>query len=354
MPSKESNMKAKLELQEGLNKFKENAMKQGWEEDEVQEKISEVFENFPWYKFTPQPKTSWFSRIFKLMLYSFIIYLAFTAVLERNRRLKKNFNDFIHDYEIIYHETRILRFLTLPIFKFYDLSKFHNSECVIHNPFIQQEEINCELCENVFGIDTVIADDDLEEKIRLGSPMVVTGLLGYENVDVTFDRVKELFANNADDLDNNVCEIWLNKDYTKISDFFKLTEDEVKSKNISIAWRNCHTYGTRFYRRLFRRPDFVSNKSEISLEKVMMVLQKDQSVDLGNVGQGEITYLAQAQGSSTIEMRIPEGCSYNCTEKPLTTTLNKGQIFMYPSTFWQITLKSVSEDLSILYQSSYT
>lgn len=40
---KEENIRAKLDFQEGLRKFKEDAMKQGWEEDEVQEKISEVF-----------------------------------------------------------------------------------------------------------------------------------------------------------------------------------------------------------------------------------------------------------------------------------------------------------------------
>ena len=45
---KEENIRAKLDLQVGLRKFKEDAMKQGWEEDEVQEKISEVFVSKFW------------------------------------------------------------------------------------------------------------------------------------------------------------------------------------------------------------------------------------------------------------------------------------------------------------------
>ena len=37
--------KAILQLKEGLTKFKEDATTNGWEEDEVDEKVAEVFES---------------------------------------------------------------------------------------------------------------------------------------------------------------------------------------------------------------------------------------------------------------------------------------------------------------------
>lgn len=38
---------------------------------------------------------------------------------------------------------------------------------------------------------------------------------------------------------------------------------------------NCHTYGTRFYRKLFLRPDFVAKESEIHFEKTVYMLQRN-------------------------------------------------------------------------------
>ena len=70
-----------------------------------------------------------------MLLYLFILYLACNALLERNRRLRKTVYDFLHDHEVAYHQMRLMRFLVLPVFKFYDLSKFHTTQCIVQNPF---------------------------------------------------------------------------------------------------------------------------------------------------------------------------------------------------------------------------
>ena len=70
-----------------------------------------------------------------MLLYLFILYLACNALLERNRRLRKTVHDFLHDHEVVYHQMRLMRFLVLPVFKLYDLSKFHTTHCIVQNPF---------------------------------------------------------------------------------------------------------------------------------------------------------------------------------------------------------------------------
>ena len=70
-----------------------------------------------------------------MLLYLLILYLACNALLERNRRLRKTVHDFLHDHEVVYHQMRLMRFLVLPVFKFYDLSKFHTTHCIVQNPF---------------------------------------------------------------------------------------------------------------------------------------------------------------------------------------------------------------------------
>ena len=94
-----------------------------------------MFLDFPFYKFSPAAKPTWKSRFFKMLLYLFILYLACNALLERNRRLRKTVHDFLHDHEVVYHQMRLMRFLVLPVFKLYDLSKFHTTHCIVQNPF---------------------------------------------------------------------------------------------------------------------------------------------------------------------------------------------------------------------------
>ena len=90
--------------------------------------------DFPWYKYNTK-KRSWKSSIFNFCLFALIAYLAYGAVMERNRRWKKRVDDYIFDSQISYHTHRIMRIISLPLFKFVDLSKYHDSDCIINNPF---------------------------------------------------------------------------------------------------------------------------------------------------------------------------------------------------------------------------
>ena len=63
------------------------------------------------------------------------MYLVYGAVMERNRRWKKKVDDYIFDSQISYHTHRVMRIMSLPLFKIFDLSKFHDQDCIINNPF---------------------------------------------------------------------------------------------------------------------------------------------------------------------------------------------------------------------------
>ena len=69
------------------------------------------------------------------------MYLVSGAVMERNRRWKKKVDDYIFDSQISYHTHRVMRIMSLPLFKIFDLSKFHDQDCIINNPF-KTEGIN--------------------------------------------------------------------------------------------------------------------------------------------------------------------------------------------------------------------
>lgn len=348
-----NNKKTIKDLQQGLQKFKEDAVKKGWEEDEVQEKISEVFENFPWYKFNP-PKRSLMSKLGTIFLYSFIIYLAYSAVLERNRRLKKRVDDFFFDNQYSYQQQRFLRFVTLPLFKLYDVSLFHNEECLVKNPFAAKVEMSCDFCEGLDSIPTLHVDSvDVKSMIQGGEPFIVRDVPGYYNTSIGFADFQNMFEKNAQELDDAICKVWLTKAFYKVSDYFQMTEEEVLQKKISIGWRNCGTYGTRFYRKLVSRPPFISKDSEVFLEKEVYIVQKNQNVSVPRM-EGEVYYIAQLQGESKFVMSIPSDCHYNCTSEPLEATIKKGELAVFTNGAWVTSFKSTSEGLSIVYISSFT
>ncbi|XP_066912744.1 uncharacterized protein [Clytia hemisphaerica] len=346
--------KAINELKNGLDKFRADALKKGWEEDEVEEKITEVFENFPWYKYNPQ-KRSWKSKIFNFMLFSFILYLLYGAAMEKNRRLKKRIDDYIFDSELSYHTHRLLRIVTLPIFKIYDLSKLHDQDCIINNPFKAEEQPDCGFCQGITKIPTGVVDSpDVADMVAEDEPFVLNDVANYYDAKITFQDLKQIFEKNPKELDEAVCDI-RKADFKSMSDFFKQIPDEqtMNEKNLSIEWSNCHTYGTRFYRKIFLRPSFISKESEISFEKRLYFLQKGENSTVGPT-EARSFYLYQVQGESTFEMKVQESCHYNCTTVPLTTTLKQGGIVVFPAAAgWMNSFKAVGDGLNILFLSSF-
>ena len=94
---------ARAKFQKELVSFKEDCLKKGWDEDEVDERVAEAFENFPWYKYCQDEeneKSSWLWKIWNIFLICIIIYLACGAYLAQNRRLRKNIQDKLFDLQV--------------------------------------------------------------------------------------------------------------------------------------------------------------------------------------------------------------------------------------------------------------
>lgn len=58
----------------------------------------------------------------------------------------------------------------------------------------------------------------------------------YSKMKIGFQELKELFDKNAESLDEAICDIFISKDIKKISDYFNLSEEEIKEKKISVGW----------------------------------------------------------------------------------------------------------------------
>ena len=98
------------------------------------------------------------------------------------------------------------------------------------------EDSQCELCENVSEIKYDVFSERSIELIESSQPAVLKNVPGYFDSSVDFNNFKMMFQDHHKELDEAICEISLTADFTLMSEFFKLTEEEVMERNISIKW----------------------------------------------------------------------------------------------------------------------
>lgn len=94
----------------------------------------------------------------------------------------------------------------------------------------------CELCENVSEIKYDVFSERSIELIESSQPTLLKNVPGYFDSGVDFSNFKMMFQDHYKELDEAICEISLATDFTLMSEFFKLTEEEVLERNISIKW----------------------------------------------------------------------------------------------------------------------
>ncbi|XP_047134512.1 uncharacterized protein LOC101241624 isoform X1 [Hydra vulgaris] len=343
-------------LKNDIANFKENKLNDGWIEEEIDEEIAVFFESFQWYKYN-NVKKSLKSYIYKFLVCFLITYLAFNALIENNKVVSSKYNEIMFGYQVHYHIQRYMRFIALPFYKLHDLSKYHDGECLLRNPFYVEELPGCSFCEGVEEVKVVSIEnfnvtDYLENDYS--QPYVIKNVPGYYNITVNFQSFKDLFSNYSNELNKAICNYNTDDSIGKVSDYFKFTEEEIMQRNISLTWTNCHTYGTRFYRKLFPRPLFVPNTSEIYFEKTVLFLQNGFAYENPDINQDGITYIVQVSGQSNFKMSSPDMCHSNCTSQELLVQLNKGDIFIYSRNEWTSSLVSSSKELSIIYISKFS
>ena len=97
--------------------------------------------------------------------------------------------------------------------------------------------LNCTFCDGIDNIPSLKLDSvDLHNMVKEGEPFMLHDLPGYYDSTLTFNDIKKLFLQNKDDMDDGICEIKESYKFNLVSDYFKMSEEEVKEQNISISW----------------------------------------------------------------------------------------------------------------------
>ena len=345
---------ARVKFQQDLVDFKADCLSKGWDEDEVDERVAEAFENFPWYKYAREDegKNSWVWRVWNIFLFCLILYLGCGAYLAQNKRLRKNIQDKLFDLQLTYQQMRLARFSVFSLTKYVRMERITAESCVLSNPFFREDKKDCVFCSNASAVAvTQGSGDDLDWNQITKIPNVPL----YSDVQIRYQHIQQMFAEGGTEIDNSVCSIFFSEMYTKMSDFFELSEEDVMERNISIGWKNCDGYGTRFYRKFFTRPMFVPVSAEIHLEKYFFLLQPSSNyIFAPSVGEKEgQSYIYQAQGEAVFSFFVPVSCHNDCMEEPVKVHLKDGEVVHFPNNGWRFYVDTLGDQLSIIYLSSY-
>ena len=96
---------------------------------------------------------------------------------------------------------------------------------------------DCAFCEKINGIQVIdIENPNITDFIESGEPLVIKNVPGYHNISVNFQSFKDLFSEFSNDLEKAICNLKVGHDIKTVSDYFKLTEEEIIQQNISITW----------------------------------------------------------------------------------------------------------------------
>jgi hypothetical protein len=216
-----------------------------------------------------------------------------------------------YSQDIIHPVMRQIRLWSIPIIKSHPfLSEFHEEECLVENPLYGDPSLNCWPCEDTKTIMNLTnAVNYSKAYVDNEKPFVMRDVLSKM---VTFESLKQVYEDHSEDLQMGTARAMFNGQ--SIADLKELMDLDLNiSSDFHIMWKMHRVMAARVIRKVFLRPRFVPESSEVSLQKFIHIdgPTSDQYrlplTDFANV------WLVQGQGHRTIVLDPSEECRSNCS-----------------------------------------
>lgn len=251
----------------------------------------------------------------------------------------------------IYPIMRTLRILTLPLLRQYEfLSDWHEEECLVKNPFYYELPLDCWPCEDVRTlVDLTGFRNFSDDYVYNEKPFIVRDSLKQE---VSFQDLQKLYNKYSLGLDRGTAKFLCSEnDFCSPNDVFT---KEPPLKNIfQVMWKINRVAAARVIRKIFPRPYFIPNSSEVALERYLYLSGAEAPqfflplTDFANV------WVAQGQGYRLIVLDPSEPCISNCSS--VSVLLRPRDVLYYNWQFWRPRSRPANfcEDMSITYIGSF-
>lgn len=293
----------------------------------------------------------------------FVLYVAVAVVSSAHPKFALYIGQATADFQ--YPFQRFVRFMSLPLHRFFDMSKYGSWECIIDNPLFVQEERDCSLCQTVRKISSHSSANLSKSAFKkrfydTGLPVIVKDMPGYTGH--SFEKFMELFHANQVDLEQDACEFYSNGDLDESVQnltSFLTSWDHYKAEGNTLSWKICYGKGLRMLRAMFPRPYCIH--SEGSLDKNIHLLQPAREV--GNVktqseqvleaarGSFDNVWLAQVTGSSSFSLVPVDECESEC--ESFEFTLNKGEVVFLSQHTWMAKFYNPGSEPGMVFSAAF-
>lgn len=246
---------------------------------------------------------------------------------------------------LIYPGFTFLRFLSVPLIKqFPSLTELYYESCLVENPYFFVQDMDCWPCRNTYSV-MDFTNFTNTSFLQTSMPYITK----TSQKPVPLSTLKEVYNKNHIILNNESNSIISNNKINNLDSLF----NTVIAEDFNILWRINKMSSARIIRKLFPRPEMVSEWSGQSIERFIIIDgSKSAPYSLPNM---ECSYISvmQAFGTRTIVLKPSKECLHEC--KTVSITLNPSYILWYNWWYWRpISLPSTnSSDISISYVSSF-
>lgn len=301
-----------------------------------------------------------------ILLLPVVLYMALSLLSSANPSIGLYIGQATADLQ--YPLQRVIRFMSLPFHRIYDLSKLSAWECMVNNPLYTPDKPDCELCKSVKKIAARSSANLTKAAFKrryydTGYPVLVRNMPAYGDTEHSFEKFMTFFKENQADLKHDACEFYtngaLNESVKSLTEF--LAEwNHYQAAGKTISWKICYGKGLRMLRTMFPRPYCIH--SEGALDKSIYLLQPGEPLEEGVTdkeiiseaarGTFDSIWIAQVTGSTTISLFPVDDCENECEQFEF--QLNQGDVFFYSQHVWRVTFYNLANEPAIVFSSSFS
>jgi len=300
-----------------------------------------------------------------IILLPIMLYAGLTVLSEASPTFMLYIGQATADLQ--YPLQRVVRFMALPLHRFFDLSKLSAWECMVDNPLYVPEKPDCALCQAVKKVASRSSANLTKTAFKkryydTGFPVVIRNMPAYGDREHSFEKFMEFFRENQAGMEKDACEFFTNgatNETVKNLTEFLQDWDHYKPEGNTLSWKICYGKGLRMLRSVFPRPYCIH--SEGALDKSIHLLQPSKPLDEG-VTEAELlsesargtfdnVWLAQVTGSTTVNLLPVDDCEQECEKFEF--TLNQGDVFFFSQHTWVATFYNLENEPAMVFSSSF-
>ncbi|ESO97285.1 hypothetical protein LOTGIDRAFT_231492 [Lottia gigantea] len=290
-----------------------------------------------------QEGTKWIKirLVFRIWLVFIITVFGLVTLTNHTEYFGKAVDKMLQPYG--YPIFRVVRLLSLPLHH-YNISSYHNRECVVPNPYFYDQEDEC-LCQGI----TKVRVTKLRKEKELGKEFFEIPILfkGLQKELVPFEKVIKLVQDEYEILKDPSLLVDSSVDWIKnIGD---LNDIELKSKmnkeeNFHVEWNSRRMSTSQTLRTLFPRPVIYPKKIEVVITRSLYVAGPHADGILLTENQAADLFYIQGWGTRTVVFTPRKTCEDVCDSFSVKT--EPGDVLMFANS-WDVKLLPNEEGISV-------